>query len=68
MAPHHTPRQPTLVDDPATGYRHRYCRRCGRELTTPASRLNGYGAACDPNRRPPAPPEHTVDQDPLPGT
>ncbi|MGA4867538.1 DUF6011 domain-containing protein [Streptomyces lavendulocolor] len=60
--------QPTLIDDPTTGYRHRYCRRCGRELTSPASRLAGYGADCDPARRPPAPAEHHVDQDTLPGT
>ncbi|MFV0127091.1 DUF6011 domain-containing protein [Streptomyces sp. HMX112] len=60
--------QPTLVDDPRTGYRHRYCRRCGRELTDPASRLNGYGPGCDPARRPPAAADHQVEQDPLPGT
>lgn len=60
--------QPTLVDDPVTGRRRRYCRRCGRELTDPASRLTGYGPACDPTNRPGATPEHHVDQDPLPGT
>lgn len=60
--------QPALVDDTTTGYRHRYCRRCGRELTDPGSRLAGYGAACDPARRPGPAPEHQVDQDPLPGT
>ncbi|WP_329125979.1 DUF6011 domain-containing protein [Streptomyces sp. NBC_01353] len=59
--------QPALVDDPVTGYRHRYCRRCGRELTSPQSRLVGYGAACDPNRMPRATPEHEVEQDTLPG-
>jgi hypothetical protein len=62
------PPQPTLVDDAETGYRHRYCRRCGRELTDPDSRLTGYGPNCDPARRPQAAREHTVDQDPLPGT
>lgn len=60
--------QPTLVDDPNTGYRHRYCRRCGRELTDPISRLAGYGADCDPARRPGAAADHQVDQDPIPGT
>lgn len=60
--------QPTLVDDPISGYRHRYCRRCGRELTSPESRLAGYGPDCDPNRRPTTAPEHHVDQEPLPGT
>jgi hypothetical protein len=60
--------QSLLVDDPITGYRHRYCRRCGRELTLLGSRLVGYGPQCDPNRRPPAAPEHEVEQDTLPGT
>lgn len=60
--------QPTLVDDPDTGRRRRYCRRCGRELTEPASRLAGYGPACDPARRPGAAGQHHVDQDPIPGT
>ncbi|MFF7631501.1 DUF6011 domain-containing protein [Streptomyces cyaneofuscatus] len=59
--------QPTLIDDPNTGYRHRYCRRCGRELTAPSSRLTGYGPDCDPARRPPAAAPHHVDQDQLPG-
>ncbi|MFF8610812.1 DUF6011 domain-containing protein [Streptomyces sp. NPDC015346] len=62
------PNQPTLVDDPITGYRHRYCRRCGRELTSPESRLSGWGPNCDPHRRPQAAPEHQVEQEPLPGT
>ncbi|GGT14921.1 hypothetical protein GCM10014713_04590 [Streptomyces purpureus] len=57
-----------MVDDPVTGYRHRYCRRCGRELTDPDSRLTGYGPNCDPARRPRAAAEHQVEQDPLPGT
>jgi hypothetical protein len=61
------PNQPTLVDDPITGYRQRYCRRCGRELTSPESRLTGWGPSCDPNRRPQALREHEVDQDSLPG-
>ncbi|MFD4795910.1 DUF6011 domain-containing protein [Streptomyces anulatus] len=59
--------QPTLID-PATGYRHRYCRRCGRPLTALSSRLNGWGRDCDPNRRPPAAAPHEVEQDTLPGT
>ncbi|MDK0525032.1 DUF6011 domain-containing protein [Streptomyces sp. ML-6] len=59
--------QPTLVDTP-TGYRHRYCRRCGRELTRTQSRLIGYGPDCDPERRPGPAPEHHIDQDHLPGT
>ncbi|MFD7855248.1 DUF6011 domain-containing protein [Streptomyces microflavus] len=50
--------QPTLIEDPNTGYRHRYCRRCGRELTAPTSRLTGYGPGCDPARRPGHPPRH----------
>ncbi|MFI9194120.1 DUF6011 domain-containing protein [Streptomyces californicus] len=60
--------QPTLIDDPNTGYRHRYCRRCGRPLTVLSSRLNGYGPACDPNRHPAPTPPHEVEQDTLPGT
>jgi hypothetical protein len=68
MAQRPTHQQPSLVDDPVTGYRHRYCRRCGRELTRLESRLTGYGPDCDPHRRPPAAPEHHVDQDTLPGT
>lgn len=60
--------QPTLVDDPDTGYRHRYCRRCARELTAPESRLAGYGPDCDPARRPGTAPAHEVEQDPIPGT
>ncbi|TXS68915.1 DUF6011 domain-containing protein [Streptomyces sp. sk2.1] len=59
--------QPTLVDTPA-GYRHRYCRKCGRPLTNLDSRLTGYGPECDPTRRPGHAPEHHVDQEPLPGT
>ncbi|MFJ1782488.1 DUF6011 domain-containing protein [Streptomyces anulatus] len=60
--------QPTLIDDPNTGYRHRYCRRCGRPLTVLSSRLNGYGPACDPNRHPGAAAPYEVEQDTLPGT
>ncbi|MEU0624954.1 DUF6011 domain-containing protein [Streptomyces rubiginosohelvolus] len=60
--------QPTLIDDPNTGYRHRHCRRCGRPLTALSSRLNGWGPDCDPNRRPPAAPPHEVEQDAIPGT
>ncbi|MFJ2746146.1 DUF6011 domain-containing protein [Streptomyces sp. NPDC087440] len=61
------PDQPTLIDDPQTGARHRYCRRCGAELKSPESRMNGYGPDCDPHRRPPAADTHQVDQDTLPG-
>ncbi|MFD9721033.1 DUF6011 domain-containing protein [Streptomyces sp. NPDC059076] len=61
------PNQLTLVDDPDTGFRHRYCRRCYRELTTPESRLTGYGPRCDPARRPGAIRPHDIDQDTLPG-
>ncbi|MEE1752692.1 DUF6011 domain-containing protein [Streptomyces sp. SP18CS02] len=68
MPRRHVPHRPALLDDPVTGYRHRYCRRCGRELTSPESRLTGYGPTCDPSRRPPPTPEHVVDQEPLPGT
>ncbi|MFE4915777.1 DUF6011 domain-containing protein [Streptomyces sp. NPDC056652] len=57
-----------LVDDPATGRRRRYCRRCGRELSNPASRLAQYGPDCDPARRPGEAREHHVDQDAIPGT
>lgn len=60
--------QPTLLDDPNTGYRHRYCRRCRRPLTDPESRRIGYGPDCDPARWPKAAPEHHVDQDAIPGT
>ncbi|MEU1327142.1 DUF6011 domain-containing protein [Streptomyces microflavus] len=60
--------QPTLIDDPNTGYRHRYCRRCGRELTAPTSRLVGLGPDCDAARRPQAAAPHEVEQDTLPGT
>ncbi|MEV6146335.1 DUF6011 domain-containing protein [Streptomyces sp. NPDC051992] len=59
--------QQILIDDQATGYRHRYCRRCGRPLTLLASRLNGYGERCDPNRLPRAAAVHEVEQDQLPG-
>ena len=68
MARRDAHQQPSLVDDPVTGYRHRYCRRCGRELVRLESRLNGYGPDCDPNRHPAPAPEHHVDQDTLPGT
>lgn len=47
--------------------RRRYCRRCGRELQDPVSRLRGQGPECDPDRRT-ASPDHHVDQDTLPGT
>ncbi|MFF1916203.1 DUF6011 domain-containing protein [Streptomyces sp. NPDC058239] len=55
------------LDDQATGYRHRYCRKCGRPLTLLASRLKGWGPDCDPNRLPRPAAEHHVDQDQLPG-
>ena len=66
MAAHLRHHQPTLITTPHAGYRHRYCRRCGRPLTDPESRLAGYGPDCDPNPRHPAD-EHHVDQDTLPG-
>ncbi|WP_097865833.1 DUF6011 domain-containing protein [Streptomyces sp. rh34] len=68
MARTHRNQQPTLINDPATGYRHRYCRRCGRPLTALSSRLNGWGPDCDPARRPQAAAPHEVDQDTIPGT
>ncbi|WP_331764817.1 DUF6011 domain-containing protein [Streptomyces sp. NBC_01238] len=60
--------QQILIDDQATGYRHRYCRKCGRPLTAQESRLNGWGPACDPNRHPRAAAEYQVEQEPIPGT
>ncbi|MET8746321.1 DUF6011 domain-containing protein [Streptomyces sp. NPDC004728] len=60
--------QQALIGAPETGYRHRYCRKCGRPLTNLDSRLAGYGPECDPNRWPGHAPEHHVDQEPLPGT
>lgn len=47
--------------------RRRYCKRCGRELRDPVSRLRGKGPECDPDRRD-AGPQHDVDQDTIPGT
>ncbi|WP_406425664.1 DUF6011 domain-containing protein [Streptomyces sp. NBC_00842] len=60
--------QQLLIDDPNTGYRHRYCRKCGRQLTAQESRLNGFGPDCDPTRRPRAAAVHQVEQDAIPGT
>lgn len=57
-----------LVDDPATGYRRRYCRACHVELTDPVSRLRELGAECDPERRTSRRRDHHVDQDAIPGT
>ncbi|MFF2411840.1 DUF6011 domain-containing protein [Streptomyces sp. NPDC058092] len=60
--------QQLLIDDQATGYRHRYCRKCGRPLTRDSSRFKGFGEHCDPNRLPQAAAVHQVEQEPLPGT
>ncbi|MGW1409460.1 DUF6011 domain-containing protein [Streptomyces sp. NPDC002403] len=60
--------QQALIGAPEAGYRHRYCRKCGRSLTNLDSRLTGYGPECDPNRRPRPAAEHQVEQDTLPGT
>jgi hypothetical protein len=61
--------QPQLdLDETTTGYRHRYCRRCGRPLKAQESRLRGYGDHCDPTRQPAAAPARDIDQDQLPGT
>ncbi|WP_406163898.1 DUF6011 domain-containing protein (plasmid) [Streptomyces sp. NBC_01005] len=60
--------QQLLIDDQATGYRHRYCRKCGRPLVAQDSRLAGFGPDCDPNRLPRAAAVHQVEQEPLPGT
>ena len=59
--------QQLLIDDPATGYRHRYCRKCGRPLTLLDSRLNGYGERCNPNRLPRPAASQEVKQDQIPG-
>ncbi|MFD7615740.1 DUF6011 domain-containing protein [Streptomyces sp. NPDC059802] len=60
--------QQLLIDDQAAGYRHRYCRKCGRPLTAQESRLRGYGGHCDPTKYPAAAPARDIDQDTLPGT
>ena len=61
--------QPQLdLDETTTGYRHRYCRRCGRPLTAETSRFRGFGDHCGPTRQPAAAPARHIDQDPLPGT
>jgi hypothetical protein len=60
--------QQALIGAPETGYRHRYCRKCGRPLTNLDSRLTGYGPECDPNRQPQPAAEYQVEQDFLPGT
>jgi hypothetical protein len=56
------------IDDQAPGYRHRYCRKCGRPLTRDSSRFRGYGEHCDPNRLPQAAAVRQVEQDVIPGT
>ncbi|CAL9669011.1 hypothetical protein SUDANB145_07314 (plasmid) [Streptomyces sp. enrichment culture] len=43
-----------------------WCRRCGRELTDPVSKLRGWGSDCDPDQRI-RHDRHDVDQDPIPG-
>ncbi|MFG2540705.1 DUF6011 domain-containing protein [Streptomyces sp. NPDC048511] len=61
--------QPQLdLDETTTGYRHRYCRRCGRPLTAEDSRRRGWGPDCDPTRHPTAAPARDIDQDAIPGT
>ncbi|HEX5568566.1 MAG TPA: DUF6011 domain-containing protein [Streptomyces sp.] len=60
-------RQTALPDTPPAGRTRRWCRRCGRELTHPSSRMLGYGPACDPHRHAPTPPTADLDQDPIPG-
>ncbi|MEU6925480.1 DUF6011 domain-containing protein [Streptomyces sp. NPDC046631] len=59
--------QQLLIDDQATGYRHRYCRKCGRPLKAQGPRLRGYGDHCDPTRHPTPAPARDIDQDQLPG-
>nr|WP_078510685.1 DUF6011 domain-containing protein [Streptomyces himastatinicus] len=61
-------RQAPLLGLPEQGRRPVYCRRCGRELSDPASRLRRYGPECDPDNHPGPTARHDVDQDPLPGT
>lgn len=63
-----TDRQQQLdLDDTTTGYRHRYCRRCGKPLTALRSRLRGWGPDCDPTQQPMAAPARDIAQDQLPG-
>ncbi|MEV4975493.1 DUF6011 domain-containing protein [Streptomyces scopuliridis] len=59
--------QDTIPGTPASRTR-RHCRKCGRPLTHPDSRLAGYGPDCDPARRPGEAREHHVEQDTIPGT
>ncbi|MFJ2279196.1 DUF6011 domain-containing protein [Streptomyces sp. NPDC087866] len=61
------PQQQPLTGPPDLGYRHRYCRRCGRPLTAEASRRRGYGPDCDPVHQPQPEPARNIDQDELPG-
>ncbi|WP_442819481.1 DUF6011 domain-containing protein [Streptomyces sp. NBC_01240] len=60
--------QQALTGPPETGYRHRYCRRCGKPLTAVTSRRLGYGPDCNPMRRPQPAAARDIDQDAIPGT
>ncbi|MER5277706.1 DUF6011 domain-containing protein [Streptomyces sp. NPDC002809] len=60
--------QQALTGPPDNGYRHRYCRKCGKPLTAPGSRRRGFGPDCDPTRRPQPAPARDIDQDAIPGT
>ncbi|WP_331763218.1 DUF6011 domain-containing protein (plasmid) [Streptomyces sp. NBC_01369] len=60
--------QQALTGPPDSGYRARYCRKCGKPLTAATSRRIGYGPDCDPARRPHPAPGRDIDQDAIPGT
>ncbi|MFG3244180.1 DUF6011 domain-containing protein [Streptomyces sp. NPDC048157] len=60
--------QQALIGPPDTGYRARYCRRCGKPLTAEGSRRRGFGPDCDPTSRLQPAAAHQVEQDTLPGT
>ncbi|MFJ1900426.1 DUF6011 domain-containing protein [Streptomyces sp. NPDC088115] len=68
MTRNNPPQQQALTGPPDGGYRHRYCRRCGKPLTAPESRRRGYGEHCDPTRQPQPAPARDIDQDAIPGT
>ncbi|WP_399559565.1 DUF6011 domain-containing protein (plasmid) [Streptomyces chartreusis] len=59
--------QQEALTGPVPGERRRvWCRRCGRELRTAASRLRQLGPECDPEHHA-GHDRHDVDQDPIPG-
>jgi hypothetical protein len=59
--------QQEALTGPVPGARRRvWCRRCGRELRDPVSRLRQMGRECDPNH-PAGHDRRDVDQDPIPG-